>query len=168
MCEIKKRWPPVDTIPAVTINAIAMPEGTGRWPHVRLSVHGPKTMGAPDFLSRGSPTSACAAFIKQSRMEFANAHKIHRKSGGSRRMLLLHRRTKSQARAAALQTPFNLCTVTLPWYLPISIFPGDSSVPKGRRAWSLQNRAIFLIPRADPPGCNARGQTSSSMESTPR
>ena len=52
--------------------------------------------------------------------------------------------------------------------LVISIFPGNSSGPKGRRAGSLQNRAIVIIPRADPPGCNARGQTSSSMESTPR
>jgi hypothetical protein len=27
--------------------------------------------------------SACAAFIKESRMEFANANKAYRKSGGS-------------------------------------------------------------------------------------
>jgi hypothetical protein len=27
--------------------------------------------------------SACAAFIKESRMEFANANKVYRKSGGS-------------------------------------------------------------------------------------
>jgi hypothetical protein len=37
----------------------------------RISCH-----GAP-------PTSACAAFIKESRMEFANANKVYRKSGGS-------------------------------------------------------------------------------------
>jgi hypothetical protein len=36
-------------------------------------------MGDPDFLL----TSACAAFIKESRMEFANAIKVYRKSGGS-------------------------------------------------------------------------------------
>ncbi|MDX6456416.1 MAG: hypothetical protein QOJ51_6568 [Acidobacteriaceae bacterium] len=30
-----------------------------------------------------SPTSACAAFIKESRMKFANAIKVYRKSGGS-------------------------------------------------------------------------------------
>jgi hypothetical protein len=29
------------------------------------------------------PTSACAAFIKESRMDFANANKVYRKSGGS-------------------------------------------------------------------------------------
>jgi hypothetical protein len=29
------------------------------------------------------PTSACAAFIKESRMEFTNAIKFYRKSGGS-------------------------------------------------------------------------------------
>jgi hypothetical protein len=37
----------------------------------RISCH-----GAP-------PTSACAAFITESRMEFANANKVYRKSGGS-------------------------------------------------------------------------------------
>jgi hypothetical protein len=29
------------------------------------------------------PTPACAAFIKESRMEFTNASKVYRKSGGS-------------------------------------------------------------------------------------
>jgi hypothetical protein len=44
--------------------------GRKRWA-TRISCH-----GAP-------PTSACAAFIKESRMEFANANKVCRKSGGS-------------------------------------------------------------------------------------
>jgi hypothetical protein len=44
--------------------------GRKRWA-TRISCH-----GAP-------PTSACAAFIKESRMEFANANKVYRKSGGS-------------------------------------------------------------------------------------
>jgi hypothetical protein len=35
----------------------------------------------PDFLHEVLPTSACAAFIKESRMKFANASKFHRKSG---------------------------------------------------------------------------------------
>ena len=35
----------------------------------------------PDFLHGAPPTPACAAFIKESRMKFANAIKIHRKSG---------------------------------------------------------------------------------------
>jgi hypothetical protein len=35
----------------------------------------------PDFLHGVPPTSACAAFIKESRMKFANASKLHRKSG---------------------------------------------------------------------------------------
>jgi hypothetical protein len=52
-------------------------------PHVRLSVRGPKTMGDPDFLHAAPPRSACAAFIKESRMKFANAIKVYRKSGGS-------------------------------------------------------------------------------------
>ena len=52
-------------------------------PHVRNSVRGPKTTGDPDFLPRAPPTSAYAAFIKESRMEFASANKVHRKSGGS-------------------------------------------------------------------------------------
>src|ERR1700677_4387275 len=35
----------------------------------------------PGFLYGAPPTPACAAFIKESRMKFANASKIHRKSG---------------------------------------------------------------------------------------
>ena len=38
-------------------------------PRIRISCH-----GAP-------PTPACAAFIKESRMKFANASKLDRKSG---------------------------------------------------------------------------------------
>ncbi len=36
----------------------------------------------PDFLYAALDTVACAAFIKESRMNFANATKLHRKSGG--------------------------------------------------------------------------------------
>jgi hypothetical protein len=35
----------------------------------------------PDFLPRAPPTSACAAFIKESRMRFADANQLDRKSG---------------------------------------------------------------------------------------
>src|ERR1700741_1594388 len=35
----------------------------------------------PDFLHGAPPTPACAAFFKESRIKFANAIKIHRKSG---------------------------------------------------------------------------------------
>jgi hypothetical protein len=35
----------------------------------------------PDFLHEAPPTSACAAFFKESRMESANARKFDRKSG---------------------------------------------------------------------------------------
>jgi hypothetical protein len=35
----------------------------------------------PDFLHGAPPTSACAAFIEESRMEFTNARKLDRKSG---------------------------------------------------------------------------------------
>jgi hypothetical protein len=47
-------------------------------PGVPWSVPGPKKMGDPDFLPRGT-----TAFIKESRMKFANASKLDRKSGGS-------------------------------------------------------------------------------------
>jgi hypothetical protein len=40
-------------------------------------------MGDPDFLYAASDMTACAAFSKESRMRFANATKLHRKSGGS-------------------------------------------------------------------------------------
>ena len=35
----------------------------------------------PDFLYALQDTAACAAFIKESRMKFANASKLDRKSG---------------------------------------------------------------------------------------
>jgi hypothetical protein len=35
----------------------------------------------PDFLHGAPPAPACAAFIKESRMKFANASKVDRKSG---------------------------------------------------------------------------------------
>jgi hypothetical protein len=35
----------------------------------------------PDFLHEAPPTPTCAAFIKESRINFANAGKIDRKSG---------------------------------------------------------------------------------------
>jgi hypothetical protein len=38
-------------------------------------------MGDPDFLHMAPNRSACAAFIKESRMKFANANNLHRKSG---------------------------------------------------------------------------------------
>jgi hypothetical protein len=37
----------------------------------------------PDFLYGAPPTAACAAFIKESRMGYANANKHNRKSGGT-------------------------------------------------------------------------------------
>ena len=46
-------------------------------------VHGLKKMGDPDFLYAAPEMTACAAFGKESRMKFANATKLHRKSGGS-------------------------------------------------------------------------------------
>jgi hypothetical protein len=38
-------------------------------------------MGDPDFLYVALDTTACAAFIKESRMICINAYKLHRKSG---------------------------------------------------------------------------------------
>jgi hypothetical protein len=35
----------------------------------------------PDFLHGAPPTSACAAFIKESRLKFDNARELDRKSG---------------------------------------------------------------------------------------
>jgi hypothetical protein len=40
-------------------------------------------MGDPDFLYAAPHKSACAAFCKESRMEFLDCTKPHRKSGGS-------------------------------------------------------------------------------------
>jgi hypothetical protein len=44
-------------------------------------VHGLNKMGDPDFLYAAPDMTACAAFSKESRMKFANATKLHRKSG---------------------------------------------------------------------------------------
>jgi hypothetical protein len=38
-------------------------------------------MGDPDFLYAALDMTACAAFSRESRMRFANASKLHRKSG---------------------------------------------------------------------------------------
>jgi hypothetical protein len=35
----------------------------------------------PDFLHGAPPTDACAAFIKESRMNFVNARELDKKSG---------------------------------------------------------------------------------------
>jgi hypothetical protein len=40
-------------------------------------------MGDPDFLYAALETTACAAFITESRMKCINANQLHRKSGGS-------------------------------------------------------------------------------------
>ena len=49
-------------------------------PQVRRSVTGPN--GRPDFLHEAPNRFACAAFGKESRMRFANAINLDRKSGG--------------------------------------------------------------------------------------
>jgi hypothetical protein len=44
-------------------------------------VHGLNEKGGPDFLYAAPDITAYAAFSKESRMKFANATKLHRKSG---------------------------------------------------------------------------------------
>jgi hypothetical protein len=41
----------------------------------------PKCRADPDFPYAALDTTACAAFIKESRKNFANANHLHRKSG---------------------------------------------------------------------------------------
>jgi hypothetical protein len=43
----------------------------------------------PDFLHEAPKKFACAAFSKESRMKFANANKLDRKSGGPRTRICL-------------------------------------------------------------------------------
>jgi hypothetical protein len=52
-------------------------------PQVRTGVPGTKTMGRPGFPARGTTKIHVCAFIKESRMKFANANEPDRKSGGS-------------------------------------------------------------------------------------
>jgi hypothetical protein len=73
----------------------------------RNSVRGPKPKGDPDFLPRGA-TNGRVAFIKESRMEFANANKVYRKSGGSPTIAFVescridHRARSGSSRYAAM------------------------------------------------------------------
>ena len=46
-------------------------------------VHGLNKMCDPDCLYAAPDMTACVALSKESRMRFANATKLHRKSGGS-------------------------------------------------------------------------------------
>jgi hypothetical protein len=52
-------------------------------PRFATAYLGRKRRGDPDFLYAALDTTACAAFIKESRMKFASATKLRRKSGGS-------------------------------------------------------------------------------------
>jgi hypothetical protein len=38
----------------------------------------------PDFLYEAASMTACAAFSRESRLRFANANELHRKSGGAK------------------------------------------------------------------------------------
>jgi hypothetical protein len=50
---------------------------------------GRKRWAPPNFLPRDATNVRHAAFMKESRMEFANAIKAYRKSGAARRSLLI-------------------------------------------------------------------------------
>jgi hypothetical protein len=59
----------------------------------------------PDFLARGT-ASTCAAFRKESRMNFANATKFDRKSGVAEgRDLLFHFRAQRMWRGQIFEVP---------------------------------------------------------------
>jgi len=64
-------------------------------PQVRQRVPGPNKTGDPDFLYAAPDTTACAAFSKESRMKFANATELDRKSGGSPPKLFANQSAKS-------------------------------------------------------------------------
>ncbi len=64
-------------------------------PQVRASVPGTKKMGDPDFLYAAPPMFACAVFCKESRMEFLDSIKPHRKSGGKPTNRFCHSDAKS-------------------------------------------------------------------------
>jgi hypothetical protein len=66
--------------------------GRKRWA-TRISCH-----GAP-------PTSPCAAFIKESRMDCADANKVYRKSGGSPSTALSNQTTKPNVTTQPLNHP---------------------------------------------------------------
>jgi hypothetical protein len=66
--------------------SFATSQGLAPWtgaPCSRFCVHGLNKMGGPDFLYAAPDRAARAAFSKESRMRFANATKLHRKSGGA-------------------------------------------------------------------------------------
>jgi hypothetical protein len=70
----------------------------------------------PDFLHEAPPAPSCAAFIKESRMKFANARKLHRKSG-----------VRWGERGAPVQYRWNFDRVT--GYLPSSSMSSSAAKP---------------------------------------
>jgi hypothetical protein len=44
----------------------------------------------PDFLYAALDTTACAAFSKESRINFTDANKLHRKSGEAAASIIVH------------------------------------------------------------------------------
>jgi hypothetical protein len=65
------------------VRALQNPLGTGRVPTFASAYVGRKRRGDPDFLYAALDTTAYAAFFKESRMKFANATELSRKSGES-------------------------------------------------------------------------------------
>ena len=61
-----------------------MPSNEGEGcPRFAKAYLGRKRWGDPDFLYAALDTTAYTAFFKESRMKFANATELYRKSGGS-------------------------------------------------------------------------------------
>ncbi len=73
-------------------------------------VHGLNKMGDPDFLYGAPDMTAFAAFSKESRMRFANATKLHRKSGGSPSIFFSYKSGWTRWEKHWKKIVFNPCT----------------------------------------------------------
>ena len=79
----------------------------------------------PDFLYVALDKAACAAFVKESRMNFANANQFHRKSGDHYPGTQTYRRNPKSSPDRMQPTPsfmdhllWSSLLVSLPAYLP--------------------------------------------------
>jgi hypothetical protein len=68
--------------------------------------------GRPGFPVRLLDTTACAAFIKESRMKCINAHKLHRKSGKAQPLWLIRRKAFEIYRCRPVLRLFGVLTQT--------------------------------------------------------
>ena|ERR1700733_5432958 len=116
--------------------------------------------GRPGFpATRHSPTATCAAFSKESRMRFANATKLDRKSGGSPPQRLQNRAANPR-RVPHISLFFREMWDTTNLDRPLPIEPANSSVER-RNGSSLSSQHYLVCIEA----CSAQTRISRQNSS---